>query len=538
MSTAVAPPEIPVSAGAHLAAVRVLNGELLAEVADSQGVCVRPVVAKVYDTVTRTQQLVVIPCGSTQASRCRACADKARRLRMAQCREGWHLENEPQREQSGSSSEDENDEDADDDDGDDPEIDEESRRVRSTRRRQDAVELPRVPMDERTVGARFIGRDGRIYRPSLFLTVTLGSYGRVRDDGAPVHPSTYDYRHAALDALHFAKLIDRLMQNLRRCAGFKVQYFAAVEPQRRLAPHLHAAIRGVLPRAIIRQVIAATYHQVWWPSFSKVVYDNQHLPVWDEIHDGYVDSVTGEMLPTWQQALDRLDAELDVDPAMRPAHVVRFGKQLDIQGIIPTGGQADRRIGYLTKYLGKSMRDPMGAMDEMSVRKRAHLDRLHEEVRYLPCTPKCANWLRYGVQPKETRSGMVPGACLNKAHDAEHLGLGGRRVLVSRQWTGKTLTEHRADRSEVVRQVLALAGLEIDNHDRLSVSVLTDEGVPRYEWRIASPASVDMPSYRAVICSTISQALEWRKQYDEAKRRAGPLLDHLSAIRAPAGVGT
>jgi len=31
---------------------------------------------------------------------------------MAQCREGWHLENEPQREQSGSSSEDEEDEDA------------------------------------------------------------------------------------------------------------------------------------------------------------------------------------------------------------------------------------------------------------------------------------------------------------------------------------------------------------------------------------------------------------------------------------------
>ena len=256
MSTGAATTEIPVSAGAHLAAVRVLNGELLAEVADSEGVCVRPVVAKVYDTVSRTQQLVVIPCGSTQASKCRACADKARRLRMAQCREGWHLENEPQREESSSSSEGEDGDDGDgDDDGDDPEIDEESRRVRSTRRRQDAVELPRVPMDQRPVGAKFIGRDGRTYRPSLFLTVTLGSYGHVRDDGAPVHPHKYDYRRAALDALHFAKLIDRLMQNLRRCAGFKVQYFAAIAPQRRLAPHLHAAIRGVLPRAVIRQVL-------------------------------------------------------------------------------------------------------------------------------------------------------------------------------------------------------------------------------------------------------------------------------------------
>jgi hypothetical protein len=30
-----------------------------------------------------------------QEERCRPCADKARRLRMAQCREGWHLDAEP-----------------------------------------------------------------------------------------------------------------------------------------------------------------------------------------------------------------------------------------------------------------------------------------------------------------------------------------------------------------------------------------------------------------------------------------------------------
>jgi hypothetical protein len=486
--------------------------------------------------VAKSQQLVVIPCGSTQASKCRSCADKARRLRMAQCREGWHLEDEPPRKEANASSDDGDDDGHDDDDDDLDTDEEESRRVRSTRRRQDAVELPRVPMDARTVGTKFTGRDGRTYRPSLFLTVTLGSYGRVRDDGTPVHPQSYDYRGAALDAMHFAKLVDRLIQNLRRCAGFKVQYFAAIEPQRRLAPHLHAAIRGVLPRAIVRQVIAATYHQVWWPSFSTIVYDRDHLPTWDEVHGGYVDLATGEVLPTWQRALDRMDAELDVDPAMKPAHVVRFGKQHDIQGIIASSGQADRRVGYLTKYLGKSMRDPMGDKAEMSPRRRAHLDRLHQEVRYLPCTPKCSNWLRYGVQPKDARQGMVPGACPNKAHDAEHLGCGGRRVLVSRQWTGKTLTEHRADRADVVRQVLALAGFEVDDHDRLSATVLNDEGLPRYEWRIVTSNSVDAPSYRAVICSTISTALAWRKQYDEAKLRAGPLLKNLSAVGSPVAV--
>jgi hypothetical protein len=32
-----------------------------------------------------------------------------------------------------------------------------------------------------------------------------------------------------LDALHFSKLVDRLCQNLRRCAVYRVQSFAAVE---------------------------------------------------------------------------------------------------------------------------------------------------------------------------------------------------------------------------------------------------------------------------------------------------------------------
>lgn len=109
-------------------------------------------------------------------------------------------------------------------------------------------------------------------------------------------------------------------------------------------------------------MIAATYHQVWWPSFSKVVYDREHLPTWDDALGGYVDGATGEVLPTWQRALDQMDAELDGDPAMKPAHVVRFGKQHDIQGIIASTGQADRRVGYLTKYLGKSMRDPWATL--------------------------------------------------------------------------------------------------------------------------------------------------------------------------------
>ena len=147
------------------------------------------------------------------------------------------------------------------------------RRVRSTRRRQDAPDLPRVPLEDRTVGQTFTAPDGTTYRPSMFLTLTLPSYGPiVPGTGTPSSPATYDYRRAALDALQFPKLIDRFWQNLRRSAGYRVQYFAAVEPQKRLAPHLHAAIRGAIPRATLRQVVKATYVQVWWPPHDQPVY--------------------------------------------------------------------------------------------------------------------------------------------------------------------------------------------------------------------------------------------------------------------------
>ena len=58
--------------------------------------------------------------------------------------------------------------------------------------------------------------------------------------------------------MHFPKLVDRWVQHLRRGAGFRVQYFGAIEPQRRLAPHIHLAFRGAIPREVIRQVTAAT----------------------------------------------------------------------------------------------------------------------------------------------------------------------------------------------------------------------------------------------------------------------------------------
>ena len=239
-----------------------LSATLIREGAIVAGVCVRPIVRELVDTQTGETSLVPIPCQSTLASACPPCADNRRRLRMQQCREGWHLDTEPVRDDPTVPDNEEDQ--ADEDEA--AQEDEPTRRVRSTRRRDDVPDLPRLPVEDRTVGRTFTdAKTGKVWRPSTFVTLTMGSYGRVRSDGTPVDPDVYDYRRAALDAMHLPKLWDRLVQNLRRAVGYDVQYFAAIEPQTRLAPHIHAAIRGAIPRQLLRQVVAATYATVWWP---------------------------------------------------------------------------------------------------------------------------------------------------------------------------------------------------------------------------------------------------------------------------------
>ena len=245
-----------------------VTAEMAHQLAVEQKMCVRPILRRVIDQADGAETKVAIPCGSTRETVCPSCADKARRLRIQQCAEGWHRAEEPVVDQAG------------------------------------------------------------------------------REDADQLDEARYDYRRAALDALHFPKLVDRFWQNLRRCAGYKVQYFAAVEPQKRLAPHLHAAIRGAIPRTIIRQVAKASYVQVWWPAFDRPVYVHR-APEWDGAD--YVDPDTGVVLPTWNQSVDQA---ADDDHA---AHVMRFGTQLDMAGIIAPSEDADRAVRYLTKYLAKSI---------------------------------------------------------------------------------------------------------------------------------------------------------------------------------------
>jgi hypothetical protein len=335
----------------------------------------------------------------------------------------------------------------------------------------------------------------------------------VDEHGAAVDPDRYDYRSAARDAVHFAALVDRFWQNTRRCLGWDVQYFATVEPQKRAAPHLHAAVRGSIPRAELRAIVAATYHQVWWPNHDHQVYGEttgQGLPVWDDRVKGFTDPATGQPLPTWVQAC----AELE-----EPAHVVRFGDQVHAKGILGGSEEAGRHIGYLTKYLTKSITDAAGYGDNATDRQREHVRRLHAELRVTPCSRRCPVWLLYGVQPHGARSQMVPGQCKAKAHKRDTLGLAGRRVLVSRKWSGKTLADHRADRSAFVRQLLADVG----------ITPSTDHTGNGYEWQAVRPGNPHVPPRTVLLLHAVAERIQWQAEYAAAQLAANGDPPELSA---------
>ena len=478
----------------------------IAAAADTAGVCRRPLLRKVTDRVTGEVTSVPIACGATRENVCPACAVKARKLRMQQCREGWHLTDDPLPDDIESSEKSD----------DESEPSEGDRRIRSTKRIEGFPDLPKVPVEHVSVGRTFTDeRTGATFRPSMFITLTLPSYGRiVPGAGVPADPTRYDYRRAALDALFFSRLVDRWWQNLRRCAGYKVQYFAAVEPQRRLAPHLHIALRGAIPRRVIRDVTAGTYCALWWPSIDHIVYDAERgdeLPKWDPVMGGYFDPSTGAMLTRWEEAVD----EIDADEFAEPFHVLSFGSQVDVKGLLGGGDESNRAVSYLCKYLTKAVAETYADDEVVDQAYEAQIDRMHHEVRWLPCSEECANWLRYGVMPKDPTPGLEPGFCDSKAHTRDCLGLGGRRVLVSRHWTGKTLTDHRADRSEVVRAALEEAGFETPEARRMAADVLHSDGLPRFAWEDIPPED---RNYARTIAASIKQRRSWQNQYDRAKQ--------------------
>ena len=157
-------------------------------------------------------------------------------------------------------------------------------------------------------------------------------------------------------------------------------------------------------------------------------------------------------------------------------HVARFGDRFDAQGVLAGSKDASRCIGYLTKYLTKHLgRLPPGRHRRPSrprrpARRRAAVRAVLADVREL--AP-----LRHPAQERPARP--APGRCKGKAHRREYLGYAGRRVLVSRKWSGKTLADHRADRKTWLTGTLGLPA--------------TDPA--RYAWEPVTPGDPDhMPN--------------------------------------------
>ena len=148
-----------------------------------------------------------------------------------------------------------------------------------------------------------------------------------------------------------------------------------------------------------------------------------------------------------------------------------------------------------------SRRLPPGATDA----QHAHVDRLADALRFEPCSPRCANWLRYGIQPKNARPGLRPRRCKGKAHRREHLGYAGRRVLVSRKWSGKTLADHRADRKNWLLATLGISA--------------TDPA--RYAWEPVTPGDPDHMAHAQRLLHVVADRQRWQAALNEARRRRG-----------------
>ena len=187
-----------------------ITADMARELAASARVCGRPMLRRVHDRATGSEDVVPIPCGSTREAVCPACARKARIIRMQQCTEGWHLTDEPDQRATVASD--------DDQDQNDPDEGEPAgKRVRSTRRRQDMPDLPRLAMDPRTVGRVFTTGDGVVALRRAARPSRAGSDSRpVPDEGPRPGQPRRDPSRAAVAAVVGQ---DRRPAQSRSCPG-------------------------------------------------------------------------------------------------------------------------------------------------------------------------------------------------------------------------------------------------------------------------------------------------------------------------------
>jgi hypothetical protein len=88
------------------------------------------------------------------------------------------------------------------------------------------------------------------------------------------------------------------------------------------------------------------------------------------------------------------------------------------------------------------------------------------------------------------------------------LGFTGRRVLISRQWSGKTLADHRADNPTGIDTVLSGALSEDEAQGD------TAEQPQRYMFELAGPHGPDVPPIGVRLLRAVAERKRWRDEID------------------------
>ena len=428
------------------------------------------------DLTTGRVDVVPVPCGSRWEDRCRPCADKNRRLRMAQCREGWHLDRRTHRRRRREPTERQK------------QLHGHPRRParrlpgrREPRTTTDECEQIRetvAELDHELRGARR-PRPARPARPEPPRQQALHPAAAGRAEPAPP-PGRAAHRRAGLRGGRTGP------RRSSRSPWTPTGGWTATAPRSTRTATTTAGPPGT--RSTSRSSWTGsgrTSAAAWAGTSSTSAPSNRNAaaprtstppsaapspaPSCGRSPPPPTTRCGGP--PTTRSATPAIGCRCGTTtrkgsstptPASRcrpstrpptqltePAHVVRFGPQVHVKGILGGTEEAGRHIGYLTKYLTKSVARPPGSATTPTDRQREHRRRLRRRAAAHPvlaAVPDLAA-LRHPAQGPPHR--RCPGLCKGKAHKPEHLGIAGRRVLVSRKWSNKTLDDHHAERDRV-----------------------------------------------------------------------------------------
>ena len=418
------------------------------------------------------------------------------------------------------------------------------RRIRSTRRRQDVPDLPRQKVDPRTVGRTYTGPDGTVHQPSMWLTLTLDSYGPVHSiparpavhlpppaqptttrcsaprstrprttTGAPPGtPCTSPGCSTVLAEPAPRGRLERPVRRLRRAA-------TPARPARPLRhprhhPPRHAATRSPPP--------PTTRCGGRPPTDRATPLDRP--PVWDADASAWIDPDTRTPLPTWARGPRR--------DRRRPGR--RAGARRPVRAAGQGQGRRARHARTSTAPSATSPstspKTPPTATPITSDPQREHLDRLWHELRVTPCSDRCANWLLYGIQPKKAHDQAPPRPLQRPGPPADHP----RHRRPPRPRSPATgPAKPSPTTAPTPAPGSAPSSASATSADQTDAGRPTSPATPApVAWEMARPDDPDLPPLEHRLLRAISTRIQRRRELDAARERAAQYLADRSATAA------